>query len=128
MGNSLEFQAWECVSLLRKNANTLDFVIKEEASMMSLLVATSRIIYGNSKDTSFRSIYTQLKFKMKLSYHCWQKQVDLKEIFFEAIQKTLEENLMIAVKELQDFLQNKDGVPFLNNYSEESERSQTKQE
>ena len=113
---------------MNKNANTLDFVIKEEDSMMQLLIATSRIIYGNSRDTSFRSVYMKLKFKMKLSYHCWQRQVELKDLVFEAIQKTLEENLKIAVKELQDFLQNKDGVPFLNNYSEESKRSMTKQD
>ena len=61
------------------------FVIKEENNLMNFLNVIGRIIYGNSKDTSFRSIYTQLKFKMKLSYHCWQKQIDLKDLVFEAI-------------------------------------------
>ena len=99
--------------------NTLDFVIKDEESMMSLLVVISRLVYGIDRDTSYREIYSKLKFKMKLSYQCWQQKQDLRELVCSAIQKTLDESLKLATKELQDFLQNKDGVPFLS-YSEKS--------
>ena len=114
---------------MRKSPNTLDFLIKDEESMMSLLVVISRLVYGIDRDTSYRDIYSKLKFKMKLSYQCWQQKQELRELVCAAIQKTLDENLKLATKELQDFLQNKDGVPFLS-YSEKSsdeERSLQKQ-
>ena len=59
---------------MRKSPNTLDFVIKDEESMMSLLVVISRLVYGIDRDTSYRDIYSKLKFKMKLSYSAWKNK------------------------------------------------------
>ena len=82
---------------------------------MNLLAVMSRIIYGEiCIDATYRRLYNKLKFRMKLGYECWQKQIDIKDLFFTAIKKTLVENLKVAIKELQDFIHTKDGVPYLN--------------
>ena len=82
---------------------------------MNMLMVMSRIIHGDvCMDVDHRRLYTKLKFKMKLGYECWQRQIDLKDLVFTAIKKTLVENYKVAIKELQDFIHTKDGVPYLN--------------
>ena len=65
------FFAWECVSIILKNRTTIDFVIKDNYSLMVFLHLVHHKLYQPKKlkeELGCLRSYKLLKVKMKLSY------------------------------------------------------------
>ena len=65
------FFAWECVSLILSNRTTVDFVIKENYSLMVFLHLVHHKLYqpkNLKEELGCLRTYKLLKAKMKLSY------------------------------------------------------------
>ena len=62
--------------MVSRIGNTLDLVIKDEGHMMAVLNILGRSIYAQ-QDSKFLKVFMKLKFKAKLSYECWRKQITL---------------------------------------------------
>ena len=94
---------WECISLIRKNLTTLDFVIKDSTPLMALIhIAYAHIhseidrkhkIRLESRD--FMPVFQRLKFKIKISYSCWKNQKYLPDQILSSIGKTIEEKVQL---------------------------------
>lgn len=90
--------------------STLDFVVKHEAHLMALLHCMGYHLYKQS-DSSFMTVFRNLKFKMKLGYECWRQRSQLKDIVVQAIAKTLQERHTLAIASIQRAIYAEDGVP-----------------
>lgn len=107
----IEFQAWECVSLIRNDGTTFDIVVKDNRNLMALLAVMSRKVMHPVADDSYIKLFIKLKFKMKLSYECWAQKTTLDKLVLQAIERSVAEKFVFARSELQGFLSNEDGVP-----------------
>ena len=52
------------------------------------------------EDSSYLELIRKLKFKMKLSYECWNNDIQLSGLVTRAISKTIDEKLALAVSKL----------------------------
>ena len=85
IGETMEFQPWQCISLVKHNsAVTFDLVVKDVDNMMILLSFLNRVV-SRRRRISTMLPYLQLKFKMKLSYEMWQGKIPLKIHIIKAI-------------------------------------------
>lgn len=84
----LGFYAWECLSLFKKDGTTLDLVIKDDKSLMTLLCIFMRLIY-RQPDCSQMKLFQFLKLKMKLSYQCYKRKTIFSNHIVKAINKTV---------------------------------------
>ena len=64
---------------------TFDLVVKDVSDMMTLLSVCASHIYGPELGLLFMRNFVNLKFKMKLSYSCWQRKKDLYAVVMDAI-------------------------------------------
>lgn len=78
-----EFHAWECISLIRRYSS-LDFIVKDEGHLAALFHCLWRHIYGQV-DSDFMSVFSKLKFKMKLGFECWRQGIKLQQLVLNAI-------------------------------------------
>ena len=115
--NLEEFHPWECISLVSRNGHTLDLVIKDEGHMMAVLNVLVRSIYAQ-QDSKFLKVFMRLKFKAKLSYECWRKQITLRQFLLQAIIKSVQEMALISIQKLKDLLIHEDGVPEFSQQSD----------
>ena len=91
LAKNYQFHSWDCVSLIRyKYATTLDFVIKDNTSLMVFLNVAGHHIMQQD-DSQFMRVYNKLKFKMKLSYGPWVQGKQFKWFVVDALKKTVEE-------------------------------------
>lgn len=76
IGNSdRQFHAWECVSIIRSNRSTLDFVIKDNYDLMCFMhVLTHAKNRHIEEPKGCLSLTKILKAKMKISYQCWTQK------------------------------------------------------
>ena len=79
---------WECVSLLKKNGMTVDLQIRDTADLMTFLHVVYMNVY-RPKDSGFLYMYRVLKFRMKLSYEAWMRQMKIPKLVERAIFITL---------------------------------------
>lgn len=68
-----DFMPWECLSFMRKNWTTLDFVVKSREDLMILKSVATAIIYGQEAHKETMISFRKMAFKMKVSYQCWQR-------------------------------------------------------
>lgn len=78
--------------------------------MLALLNVLSHRYY-EQVNGSMVAIFMKMRVRMKLSYEYWRKNCRLGELFFHAIDKTLNEMQTLAVANMQKFLNLEDGVP-----------------
>ena len=97
------FYAWECVSLVLMNNTTVDLVIKDNFQLMSLLhVLKHKISFGNKKkERGCLSSFKFLKAKMKLSYQCRKRDIEMADLFYNAIYRSLGDLRTLAVYKLR---------------------------
>ena len=86
------FYPWQCISLFRPNMNTLDLQIEDYKVMMALINVIYRQV-NKPSDNSFMKLYRQLKFKMKLAYEAWSREVAIGTLLHYAVLKTLQQKL-----------------------------------
>ena len=101
-----QFYAWQCISLVRK-FSTLDFVIPDEKHLSALFHFSWATLY-NQTDSSFMQVFRQLKFKMKLAYECRVRKCGLNELIIDAISKTLDEQRVLSIANLQKIIESED--------------------
>ena len=93
------------MSLIRKDWSTLDFVVKEQntTALMAFLHVLYASIHKLTTDCGrFMSTFQRMKFKMKLGYSCMRSKSDLRDHVIQTIQKTIEEKVQLAKKDLTD--------------------------
>ena len=98
------FYAWECVSLMMDNFTTVDLVIRDNHSLMCLLHVLFHNVKSQEKNASSKSCLSQIKFikaKMKLSYTCRKQQVEMADLFYNALFRTLRDHRTLAVYKIQ---------------------------
>ena len=83
------FQAWECVSLLRKNGATFDLVVKDMAQLMALIHFVHRSVHKSANSRDVVHLYKLQKLRMKLGFEMWNRRLRLAEVFEQAVQSTL---------------------------------------
>ena len=108
MGNNMAFQPWQCISLIRYKAATLDLVVKDVDDMMYLISYLNKHV-SRRKRISTVAPYILLKFKMKLSFETWQSKIPMKIHVIQSILKTVNEQYELACHDLRNFFINKDG-------------------
>ena len=97
------FYAWECVSLVMNNNTTVDLVIKDNFHLMCLLhVLKHKICFGKQKkELGCLSSFKFLKAKMKLSYQCRKQDIEMADLFYSAIYRSLGDLRTLAVYKLR---------------------------
>ena len=109
------FYSWQCISLVIRN-HTVDFVIKDELDMMSFIHVILHCMGGgpdpvtpsHKRDKTQKSLeadkcltpYKWMKFRMKLSYCAWLRNMPINELVLKAIGATLTELRTLAVYKL----------------------------
>ena len=92
------------MSLLLDKGNgiTIDLVIKDWQAMKALLRVVSLKIYkGLEHDGKhMMTLFTYLRFKLKISYECYVQYSSMKELFLAAINKTVQERQAVARSDL----------------------------
>jgi hypothetical protein len=87
---------------------TVDFIIKNDLEMMCLIHLLLHKLGGGPKDHDEKSKtnlklddclrpYKFMKFRMKISYFAWLRNMPINELIMKAIIKTLTEIRMLAV-------------------------------
>ena len=66
------FQAWECVSLRKKNGTTFDLVIKNMNNLMAFIHVLHRSVYKTSTSRQLH-LYKMHKFRMKMEFESWNR-------------------------------------------------------
>ena len=82
-----------------RSYSTLDFAITNPSDLMALIHVGGRKI-KKQEDSSYLELIRKLKFKMKLSYECWNNDIQLSGLVTRAISKTIDEKLALAVSKL----------------------------
>ena len=88
--------------------STLDFAIEDKADLMAFLNVMGHKIM---KQSTYLTLCRKLKFKMKLGYECLRLGCSLVKLWKQAIQKTLNESLDLAISNLQKYKHEGDGAP-----------------
>lgn len=92
--------------MYRANYTTLDFVIQDYKAVMCLLHFLHCVVH--KPDTNdFMKIYKQLKFKMKLQYEAWSRNIETQTLIHYAILKATHFKMRETTRELQAIVQNK---------------------
>ena len=89
-------------------------MVQDESHTLALLNFLGHRFYDQSDDESsamMMSVFYKMRFKMKISYEMWRKKTSLSGLFFNAIEKTLNEMKTLATYNVQKYLNMKDGVP-----------------
>ena len=101
------FYSWQCISLVMANY-TVDLIIKEDFEMMCLIHLLVHKLGGGPSareprvkgaldiDECLRP-YKFMKFRMKLSYFAWLRNMQINELLMKAIIATLTQIRMLAV-------------------------------
>ena len=97
------FYAWECVSLVMANSTTVDLVIKDNFSLMCLLHVLQRKLRHKKTDKAEGCLlgFKFLKAKMKLSYQCRKQDIEMADLFYSALYRSLGELRTLAVYKLR---------------------------
>ena len=83
--------------------STLDLAVTNTCDLMALIHVCGRLI-KKQDNGEFLHLIRNIKFKMKLAYECWHKNLRLSELFKEAISKTLVEQTAISIYKLQRYI------------------------
>ena len=128
------FYAWECITLIRGMFNTsFDVVIRDMHHLLCLIHVVHRSLYGEEYPTeqvkqipilreqsstpvefattqelkltpTFMIAYKKMKFKMKLAYESYMKNVKVGRLFNLAIYKTIIQRQCMAANNLSSYL------------------------
>ena len=60
---------------------------------------------------------------MKIGYECWHQEKHFKNLIFDAIQKTIKEQLYITAAQVQKSIKLDDGIPTYFTHNSDSEAS-----
>ena len=82
------FYPWECLSIFRSNFTTLDLQIKDYHHLLALMHVLHKNAYKIEAD-GFMKVYIQLKYKMKMAYMAWSRDIPVATLFRFAVLKTL---------------------------------------
>ena len=83
--------------------STLDLAVTNAIDLMALIHVCGRLI-KKQDNSEFLHLIRNIKFKMKLSYECWHKNMQLTELLKKAIIKTLVEQTAISIYKLQRYI------------------------
>lgn len=103
------FYSWECLSIVRANNTTLDFVVKDPYDLMYLYHC---LVHSQMKKPALRlpgskgclSTIKVMKFKMKISYESWKQKQRPHDIILMALQRTLSDLKLLAEYKVQSML------------------------
>ena len=87
---------WQSISLFRNGFSSLDFVVRDEPSttpLMAFLHVMYASVYRTADVKAFITKINHIKFRMKLSHSCHERAISFKELFLQAISKTIKEQL-----------------------------------
>lgn len=84
------FYPWECLSIYRHNFATLDLVIPDMNCLLALIhVMYKTKAHGLPIHRKFMGLFKHMKFRMKLKYEAWRRQIELATLLQFAILKTI---------------------------------------
>lgn len=101
VGSDSMFYAWDCVSLIMSNNTTVDFVVKDNHNLMCLLHVLQHKLRCVKEELGCLCGFKFLKVKMKLSYQCRKQDIELADLFYNALYRSLLELRMLAVFKVQ---------------------------